>query len=160
MAAARIRLLLGAIDQLLRSEDRKEPSAVIDYNNLQIEHIMPQSWEQHWPLSDADGNHVAMNETDPVWLNLSNERRRAVDRIGNLTLVTGSFNGSVSNLGWSAKRPEFEKQKSLVINYAVAQETDWSERSIEDRAKLLAAATVRLWPDPESLLSPRAVPGL
>ena len=160
LAAARIRLLLGAIDQLLRSEDRKEPSAVIDYNNLQIEHIMPQSWEQHWPLSDADGNHVAMNETDPVWLYLSNERRRAVDRSGNLTLVTGSFNGSVSNLGWSAKRPEFEKQKSLVINYAVAQETDWSERSIEDRAKLLAAATVRLWPDPESLLSPRAVPGL
>lgn len=160
MTQARIRLLLGAIDHLLRSEDPKEPSAVINYNDLQIEHIMPQSWEQNWPLSDADGNHVAKNEADPVWINLSSERRRAVDRIGNLTLVTGSFNGSVSNLGWLEKRPEFEKQKSLVINYAVAQQKDWSERSIEERAKILAAGAVRLWPAPESLVSPRTVPGL
>lgn len=160
MTQARIRLLLGAIDHLLRSEDPKEPSAVINYNDLQIEHIMPQSWEQHWSLSDAEGNHVAKNEADPGWINLSTERRRAVDRIGNLTLVTGSFNGSVSNLGWLVKRPEFEKQKSLVINYAVAQEEDWSERSIEERAKILAAGAVRLWPAPESLLSPRSVPGL
>lgn len=160
MTQARIRLLLGAIDHLLRSEDPKEPCAVINYTNLQIEHIMPQSWEQHWPLSDADGNHVAKNEADPVWINLSTERRRAVDRIGNLTLVTGSFNGSVSNLGWLVKRSEFEKQKSLVINYAVAQQEDWSERSIEERAKILAAGAVRLWPAPETLLSPRSVPGL
>lgn len=75
-------------------------------------------------------------------------------------MVTGSFNGSVSNLGWLVKRPEFEKQKSLVVNYAVAREEDWSEHSIEQRAKILAAGAVRLWPAPESLLSPRSVPGL
>ena len=151
---------MGAIDHLLRSEDPKEPSAVIHYDNLQIEHIMPQSWEStgHWPTLTG-GQPRRKEETDPVWLNLSTQRRRGVDRIGNLTLVTGSFNGSVSNLGWAGEQPEFEKQKSLVINYAVAQEEDWSEHSIEERARIVAAGAVRLWPAPESLLSPRPVTG-
>lgn len=122
-------------------------------------HIMPQSWEQHWPLSDADGNQVAKNEADPVCIDRSSERRRAVDRIGNLTLVSGSFNGSVSNLDWLVKGLEFEKQKSLVINYAVALEEDWTERSIDERARILASGAVRLWPGPESLLALRSAPG-
>lgn len=151
MTQARIRLLLGGIDHLLRREDPKEPAAVIHYDNLQIEHVMPQSWEEHWPLLDDTGIEISRDELDPVWLNRSAERRRNVDRIGNLTLVTGNFNGSVSNLGWSVKRFEFEKQKSLVINYGVAQAEDWSEATILDRAKLLAAATCRLWPAPEAL---------
>lgn len=153
MTQARIRLLLGSIDQLLRSEDPKEPAAVIHYGNLQTEHIMPQSWEEHWPLFDGVGGTVSKDDTDPVWLSLSAERRHTVDRIGNLTLVTGNFNGSVSNLGWAAKKPEFETQKSLVINYAVAKTENWSEATIRERAKLLASAATRLWPAPDSLLS-------
>lgn len=153
MTQARIRLLLGGIDHLLRSEDPKEPEAVIHYGNLQIEHVMPQSWADHWPLVDADGNTVVKDDTDPIWISMSAERRRAVDRIGNLTLVTGNFNGSVSNQGWDVKRPEFEKQKSLVINYAVAQTEDWNEATAAERAKALAATASRLWPSPETLLS-------
>lgn len=154
MTQARIRLLLGGIDHLLRSEDPKEPEAVIHYESLQIEHVMPQSWEEHWPLLDAVGNKVAKDDSNPIWLTLSAERRRSVDRIGNLTLVTGNFNGSVSNLGWAIKRPEFEKQKSLVINYEVAHTEAWSESTISERARTLAAAAVRLWPGPSALLSP------
>ena len=55
-----------------------------------------------------------------------------------MTLVTGNFNRGVSNLGWGDKKPEFGQQKSLVINYAVAQTDDWSERTIAERAKVLA----------------------
>lgn len=157
MTQARIRLLLGGIDHLLRSEDPREPAAVINYDDLQIEHVMPRSWEEHWPILDATGQTVPRNETDPAWLNLSAERRRAVDRIGNLTLVTGNFNGAVSNLSWSAKRPEFEMQKSLVINYAVARTENWSELTIAERARTLAAAASRLWPPPDTLLSADAV---
>ena len=115
---------------------------------------MPREWEEHWPISDGDGRAVEKDETDPEWLTLSDERRRAIDRIGNLTLVTSNFNGSVSNHGWCLKRPEFEKQKSLVINYGVAQADSWNEAAIAERARDLAAATARLWPAPETLLSP------
>ncbi|MGP9583360.1 HNH endonuclease family protein, partial [Brachybacterium sp. AOP35-5H-19] len=85
---------------------------------------------------------------DPAWLASSAERQRAVDRIGNLTLVTGTFNRGVSNRGWSVKRPEFEKQKSLVINYDIAKSEVWDEDAIESRGRSLAAAAVRLWPAP------------
>lgn len=153
MAQARIRLLLGAIDHRLRSEDPNEPAAVVHYDDLQIEHVMPQSWEAHWPLSDETGATVAENESDPLWIKLDAERRRRIDRIGNLTLVTGTFNRDVSNLGWPVKKPEFEKQRSLAINYGIAKPADWSESSIDDRARSLAAAANRIWSAPESLHS-------
>ena len=149
----RIRLLFGAIDHQLRSEDPNEPHAVIHYDDLQIEHVMPQTWEKHWPVTDGDGGLVSKDEADPTWLALSSERRRAVDRIGNLTLVTGTFNREVSNLGWAVKRPEFQKQKSLVINYDIAKREAWGEDAIRARALFLAAAANRLWPSPESLSS-------
>lgn len=152
MSQARLRLLLGAIDHLLRSEDPNEPAAVVNYEDLQIEHVMPRAWTTHWPARDADGVRIVPDDANPTWIALSGERRRVVDRIGNLTLVTGTFNQNVSNLGWDAKRPEFEKQKSLVLNYAVARADRWDEAKIAERAELLAQAATRLWPSPEALL--------
>lgn len=148
----RIRLLLGAIDQLVRDENPHEPPATIDYDSLQIEHVMPGSWEKHWPISH-DGGALEQNDDDPLWAGLAQERRRIVDRIGNLTLVTGTFNREVSNLGWSMKQPEFAKQKSLVINYDIATSPDWSEDRIDARARVLAAAACRCWPAPIGLLA-------
>ncbi|WP_256842157.1 DUF262 domain-containing protein [Ornithinimicrobium cryptoxanthini] len=153
LAQFRLRLLLGAIDHQMRSENPNEPHAVIHYDDLQIEHVMPRSWEKHWPLSDADGAVVLKDESDPAWLTLRGERARIVDRIGNLTLVTGTFNRDVSNLGWAVKRPEFEKQKSLVINYDIARSVAWGEGVIAERARELAAAAIRLWAAPDSLVA-------
>lgn len=154
MAQMRLRLLLGAIDHRLRSEDPNEPTAVVHYDDLQIEHIMPQSWEAHWPIVTGDGTVVVKDPADPLWVTRSGERRRTVDRIGNLTLVTGTFNRDVSNLGWTTKKAEFEKQKSLVINYDVAAASDaWDEARISQRASTLAAAANRLWQPPAALLS-------
>ena len=83
-------------------------------------------------------------------------RDRAVDRIGNLTLVTSSFNGSVSHLGWAFKKQEFEKQKSLVINYGLAQSESWDEDSISERADAFATVAIAIWPSAEELSKPSA----
>lgn len=151
ISQARIRLLLGTIDERLRNEDPNEPSASIEYDNLQIEHVMPQKWQDHWPLTQEDGYAVEEETSDPHWLSLSEMRDRAVDRIGNLTLVTSSFNGSVSHLGWTLKKQEFEKQKSLVINYGLAQRESWDEDSISERADALATVAIAIWPSAEEL---------
>ena len=45
----RIRLLLGASDRQLRDENPHEPAAMLVYDDLQIEHVMPKSWRRHWP---------------------------------------------------------------------------------------------------------------
>lgn len=151
VAQGRIRLLLGAIDHQMRAENPHEPPAVIQYDQLQLEHVMPQSWSPHWPLLATDGSPIAQDDSDPVWLQSAGERNRYLHRLGNLTLVTSNFNNDVSNLGWDTKRPEFEKQKSLVINYGVAQSVTWDESRITQRAEALADVAVRLWPPPASL---------
>lgn len=149
---ARLALLLSAIDTHLRADDPHQPAASIDYSALQIEHVMPQSWEEHWPIL-IDSRTAIRDETDPVWINASEERNRAVNRIGNLTLVTGSFNGHLSNSGWDAKRSEFAKQHTLVINFAIADAETWDEAHISNRAAGLAGAATEIWPSAERLRS-------
>jgi len=147
----RVHLLLSAIDERLRADDPNEPPASIDYKNLQIEHVMPQKWKTHWPVTVKGGSIVTEDPDDPQWQSLFAKRNRAVDRIGNLTLVSQSFNGTVSNLSWVVKMAAFQKQKSLVINYHIAQSESWDEARIEQRAEFLAEIAVAIWPRPADL---------
>lgn len=135
----RIRMMLGAIDEQLQRDNPKTEPASFDYDALQIEHLMPQSWRDHWPLDSPD-------EAENVLL--SQARDRVVHRIGNLTLVAPSFNGAVSNLGWESKRPELAKQSKLQLNTALGAIDTWDEHAIEARARSLAAVAVRVWPRP------------
>ncbi|QTV78984.1 DUF262 domain-containing protein [Microbacterium sp. NIBRBAC000506063] len=148
MAQSRIRVLLGSIDQQLRSENPHEPEAIVEYDALQIEHVMPRSWVAHWPIFDEKTHPVAADDSDPDWVVRRDERDAIVDRIGNLTLVTGTFNNDVSNLGWDIKRPEFQKQRSLVINYDIAASESWGEDSIAQRASIFADVAIRIWGSP------------
>ena len=146
----RIALLLAAIDDRIRSKDPHQPTATIDYSNLQIEHVMPRAWEEHWPLI-SDGHVLRKDETDAGWLGASEERDRAVNRLGNLSLVTGSFNGHLSNSAWSTKRAEFAKQNTLAINFGVASAEQWDESHIDNRAIELARIAIEIWPSPETI---------
>ncbi|ASR56109.1 DUF262 domain-containing protein [Cellulomonas sp. PSBB021] len=151
VAQYRIRALFRAIDDQLRSEDPHEPPAAIGFDGLQIEHVMPRSWMTHWPLLGVDGTPVDPDATDAASVQRVLERRQALDRLGNLTLVTQAFNLDVSNLGWPAKRPEFAKQGALVINKSIAAVEDWTEAEIDARAAFLAAVATRVWPGPLAL---------
>lgn len=151
VAQYRIRALFQAIDDQLRSEDPHEPPATIGFDGLQIEHVLPRSWMAHWPLTGVDGGPVVADAQDAASVQRVLERRQALDRLGNLTLVTQAFNLDVSNLGWSAKRPEFAKQGALVINKGIAAVDDWTEAEIDARCVFLAAVATRVWPDPVAL---------
>lgn len=144
MAQGRIRQLLGAIDAQQRSENPHEPTVSVTFDDLQIEHVMPQEWKTHWPLLASDG--ALLSESDPDYAPRFSGRQQIVDRLGNLTLVTGAFNRDVSNLGWSIKRPEFAKQVALALNRTIAETDDWDEDAIAARASELAAAACRVWP--------------
>ncbi|MFF1632639.1 HNH endonuclease family protein [Leifsonia sp. NPDC058248] len=148
----RIALLLSAIDAHLRTNDPHQPDASIDYSNLQIEHVMPQSWEENWPIV-LHGQLVANDESDVAWLTASEERGRAVNHLGNLTLVTGSFNGHLSNGPWLSKKDEFAKQNTLVINFPIATADVWDETHIDIRASNLAQVAIEIWPSGDFLRS-------
>ncbi len=137
----RIRLILAAIDQQLQTENPRTEPAAFDYDRLQIEHILPQSWQTHWPIGESD---PAQHEL------AAQQRNSALQRIGNLTLVTSGFNQGVSNLGWEVKRAEFALQSGLQLNKPIAASEQWNEPTIGKRAEQLAAAACRVWGRPNS----------
>lgn len=143
MAQFRQRLVLGGIDQRMRANDPKQAPATVDYARLQIEHVLPGAWASHWPLP-ADLDEISR-------LQARDARDLAKNRIGNLTLVTQHFNGSVSNLGWESKQPEFAKQSSIMLNVAVAAVPNWDEDAIDTRAAVLAAVAATVWPSAQAL---------
>ena len=69
----RVRMLLGALDDRLQRDLYKGEQASFEYDKLQIEHIMPPSWEKHWPVGIED----------PAERELAEQRRRSsLGRIG------------------------------------------------------------------------------
>src|SRR3546814_7812747 len=51
--SARCRMLLTELEGFLRSSQRSEEPQIPDLSNLDIDHIMPRSWYEHWPLPNG-----------------------------------------------------------------------------------------------------------
>lgn len=142
IAQYRLRLLLGAVDERLYREDhhKGEPVKSIEYDNLQIEHILPISWKEHWPVDAADQGEKIIFES---------ERSDCVHRIGNLTLVSSRLNPAMSNASWEEKRPELRKHSHLRLNARLCEEADWNEKAIRTRGEWLAGVVSRIWAGPD-----------
>jgi hypothetical protein len=145
LAQYKVRAILEALD--LHAYSRKSEPMPMP-TGLTIEHVMPQSWQTHWPLAEDKG--VMLLEPDPLAeLKASKRRDQLVNTLGNLTLVTGSLNPSLSNSGWEKKRPELKKFAKLNLNqYFHGIEADkWDEHAIERRTAVLLDQLTAIWPD-------------
>ncbi len=149
LGAARVRTLLSEIE--LAKRGRKQEDASLP-DTLTIEHILPRTWRTHWPLSGdpkpSDADHVqamyaVLEDDSPVGRIV--KRNRIKETLGNLTLVTQSFNSGVSNLGFDVKRQEFEDQSVLMLTKDFVKKTKWDEADIEERGKSLSAIAKQLW---------------
>jgi hypothetical protein len=140
LSQERVRLVLGALDAQLQRDRVKGEQASFEYDRLQIEHLMPQSWGTHWPVDEAD----------PAPRELAEQKRRGtVDRIGNLTLLTAPLNASVSNGPWENKRDALREHSQLVLNALVVDVEEWDEEAIASRARTLAEVACRVWEKPQ-----------
>ena len=137
-----IRLLLAAIEERLKTENRLTEQTAVPYDALTIEHIMPQSWRENWPISAA-------NEAEQT---LAEQRRDAhLHRLGNLTLLNGPLNTLQSNAPWSEKRLALAKHSALRLNADLVTNAawdTWDEQKIVERGEYLAAVACRAWPRP------------
>lgn len=139
LAQFKVRTILEALD--IHAHTALSPLMLLPHG-LTIEHIMPQSWETYWPLPDEE-------KTDPLKEQEAIQRRnRLINSLGNLTLVTGSLNPTLSHSAWSVKRPEILKYSKLnLIQYFHGHEADdWNEEKIEKRTKYLAGHMMEIWP--------------
>ncbi len=139
MRQENIRLILGPIDAYLRNQNSKSERAIFDYDTLTIEHVMPREWREHWSTPEVPSDQLAAAEID---------RDAIVHRIGNLTLITGILNSSVSNGPWNEKRASLEAHSNLALNAKFKDLETWNEAEIEKRGRQLAAAACAIWARP------------
>ena len=131
----RLRMVLEAIEDELRGVLSEE--AHVTRGSLTIEHVMPQSWSEHWPLG-----------TVPDVLQAQHERERLVHSLGNLTLVNNRLNPKLSNGPWAHKKETLADHtvlhlnKDLLNNY---EDSEWTESTIRERGARLAEVLTRIW---------------
>lgn len=148
---SRLRVVLGAVENNLRNEKHEDVALP---SGLEIEHVMPQGWREHWdPVPRLSPEEAA-------------ERDHRVNGLGNLTLVTKKLNSSLSNRPWTdaeaqalggggpdagkGKRSLLNKYSLLVLSKDLtAEHADaWTDEDIEARSRFLAEQVCKVWPGP------------
>ena len=135
LTRGRLRMVLEGIEAKLRT-NKAETGEVP--GNLHIEHVMPQTWHPNWPLPAE----LAEDEEAVA------ERNRIIHTIGNLTLVNGRLNSSLSNAPWASKRKTLADHSVLFLNKRLVNKGPkvWDEAAIEKRGKWLHRRAVTIWP--------------
>jgi hypothetical protein len=130
-------MLLEALEAGLRGPLAETSDVPRD---LTVEHVLPQSWEAHWPLPDGADPEEARNE-----------RQNLLHTIGNLTLLSSKLNPMVSNGSWETKRAEISKHTVLHLNKALVESEHWDEEAIRARSRALLLRAERLWLHPKPI---------
>ncbi|MFF3655606.1 HNH endonuclease family protein [Streptomyces olivochromogenes] len=147
---ARLKALLVGLENYLRTP-KTEHAPVLSSSDprLNIEHVLPQKWETHWPLTDGDSEKALK------------ERHEAVHQLGNLTLTTTKLNPSLSNREWLRKKDDLRAHSLLRLTVSSVLSvpeglgekwsTDrwaacWDEDRIQLRTLWLARIALQAWP--------------
>ncbi|MCK3775237.1 DUF262 domain-containing HNH endonuclease family protein [Ensifer sesbaniae] len=141
---ARLRYIFEAIEFAKRSSLNED---ITIRSALTIEHIMPQAWQGNWPISGFDAEEDDL-DIDPDYVLRRTERDAAIDRMGNLTLLTHSLNASVSNGPYSIKMPAVRAHSSLALNRDLNSYSDWNEETIQERGIDLFNTAKMIWEAP------------
>jgi hypothetical protein len=162
---ARLKALLTGLENYLRTDKTELGSVLLNGDTkLNIEHLMPQSWEKHYPLGPALANEGQQERIRRRWEDLH--------RLGNLTLTTTKMNPSLSNKPWAQKRKDPGKHALLRLTTSsvlTAPTTDsgmnddtwattWDEARIFTRGEWLAAQALQAWPRPADTSSQTSEP--
>jgi hypothetical protein len=153
-----VKTILAEIETAMRSVRSEEPFPG-GLENLDVDHILPTSWFQYWPL--ADGSIAQESETQAAFLALLSgvkltERQLALRRreevkitIGNLTLAHYGINRSLQNREFSTKREKFFAESNLHLNRSLMRLEKWDETQIATRGQALFDIAIRLWRGPD-----------
>ena len=136
LTRGRLRLILEGVEEQYRKTSLAEETEVP--KNLTIEHVLPQSWEAHWPLPTNLDEQEARQE-----------RNLLLHTIGNLTLVTQGLNSVASNAPWKCKRETLGEHSVLFLNrilLAESKDLAWDEQMIRARSKRMAGLVCKVWP--------------
>lgn len=134
--------------------DNKQESITVINDRITVEHILPQTWFENWPLDGRTitleefnlAPHAVMTEEDKSGLfHQIQNRNTALHSIGNLTILTSSLNPSVSNDKFDLKRDEISAKSLLLLNKYFEKIDDWNEEEILKRSNYLVQIIKKIW---------------
>lgn len=129
----------GVIYLLESSLRAQEQTVLRPFSEYTLEHLMPQTWEENWPMPED------LSEIEQ--LNFRERRDTAIKTLGNLAIITQGLNSSVSNNSWKKKLAQGLKEKGegiLTLKTALAM-SKWNEDTIVSRAEWLAERANEVW---------------
>ena len=132
--AERLTMILQALDRQMHTSKSDDYTI---HSRQTIEHLMPRSWQTHWPLPVKSGQSVE---------DATQKRESLLHTLGNLTLVTGKLNSALSNGAWGAKLPEIKSYAAIHLNRNLP--ANWNEAAIQKRGARLAKLALEIWPAP------------
>lgn len=105
--------------------------AVINFSNLSIEHLMPQTPTKEW----LQQLHITKEEYDAQ-----------LHRFGNLTLATHSDNSKMSNNSFDYKKEVLNSTGHLKMNKKLLELKSWGVADIEQRTQEIIEDICQLYP--------------
>jgi hypothetical protein len=158
----RVRLLLEACELERRRAsggfaETTEQAAPQLGMSLTVEHVLPQSWPEHWPLPTREEIEEWRDPGPDMDTEILAVREGCIHLLGNLTLVTKKLNPSVGNSAWPVKRKALDEHSILHLNRDLVRdnEEDWTEWKIDLRSGELSRLLADHWPGPERFCQDR-----
>lgn len=154
------RLILAAVANRIGNNHPSELQWSPDWSQLHLEHLMPQSWFEHWPM--PDGTFVSKDEAvsaeySPKTDDAAGTRATAIvhragliNVLGNLTILNAEINQEIKNFDWSVKRQAILGATQLRMNYDIAGEAAWDESRIQKRGLELAEGLCQIFAGPDT----------
>jgi hypothetical protein len=138
----RLRMVLESVEDHLRGWTGAAPAKGAERVRrgvLHIEHVMPRKWQTHWQAPDDASDEA--------------QRDRLIHTLGNLTLLTGKLNASISNAAWggpSGKAAALQAHDVFHLNRHLLHRAGagWDDASIRARTAELISLIQQVWPVP------------
>ena len=148
------RLALFWTELKRRHEDKKCTEKELKYD-YSLEHVMPQKWHEHWPVTAPPVAHPDTGEAVADPGEAERLRESAVHEIGNMALLNQSLNTSLRNYDFKRKVNGDGKKKGMrqyayllstqdVVEIADTNGT-WNELTIRNRTLDLANQILSIW---------------
>lgn len=114
-----------------RKLEMQDNPAPIDFGNLSIEHLMPQTPTAAWfEALDTDKETYERN----------------FNRLGNLTFATRSDNSKMGNKVWEYKNQILDSTAHLKINIEILKREKWDLSAIDERTEYLISKIAEMYP--------------
>jgi len=123
---------------LLWKLSKRTGETTVNISEIQTEHIMPKTLSPEWGkyLEDKTG----LDQTKILeW------HKEYLARIGNLTIIKGEWNMSMSNRLFEEKKNNYYKNSEFSVTNELYKLNDWTFEEIEKRSERLSESAVKIW---------------